>query len=477
MLAITICVVAILLCAYVLIMTESMHHINKAAVAIFAAAVCWILYICEGPSFVMREHATQYLQFLDGRSSSIILVNKYITQNLFSGCVSSACEIILFTLSTFTIVDVLSNNDCFDFITKLLRTRSTKKLLWSITAITFFLSATLDNMVTVALMLTILHTLVEDRKTKMFMGAAILIAANCGGAFTVIGDVTSLVLWVKGAVTPTDYAIHMFVPSLIGWVVPTFLISRSLPHRLDNIAAMNYYRGESTRLKVWERVLMLFVGIGGLWFIPSFHRLTQLPSFVGALCVLALLWIVHEVVNRKFTRSGQMFLQKMPRALQYSHMQTIFFILGMFLAVGALQETGVMQQYGKWCTENLHNIYIYSITVGLLSSLMDNFVLVLASITTFPIVDISSIMSHPDVQYLSYFATDGAYWTLLSFSTTLGGTLLTFSSLAGYAYMRMENVSVKWYISNITGKVLIGWLLGLGAYFLMYTFILENFSI
>jgi len=471
MLVITLCIVAILLIGYLLIATETFHHINKSAVAIFAGTICWLLYICEGSSFVMREHGEAYRMFLAGRMPNSFLVKEFIAKHVFSNYVGSACEIVLFLLATMTIVEVLNNNGCFDFITEWLRTRNAKRLLWFMAVITYLLSANLDNMTTAAMMLVIMHMLVNDKRQRLFFGAAIVIAANCGGAFTVIGDVTSLTLWIKGAVTPTHYAARMLLPSLVGWIVPTYLISRHLPTHFDVLPYKLHYLGDDTTLNRWQRYLMLIVGIGGLWFIPSFHRFTHLPPFVGAMCVLSLLWIVNELFHRKLLNSEQMFNHRLPRSLQYTNIQSIIFFIGIFLAVGAIAETGVLRMYGEWCTANIHNIYILSVAVGAVSSVLDSIVLVLSSISTFPVLDVIQIQGNVDAAYLSNFVQDGAYWTLLSFCSTLGGTIFIIGSLAGYTFMRIENVSFSWYIRHISGKVLLGWLLGLLVYFLVTNFL------
>ena len=339
----TLIMVIILLLGYLLIATENVTKINKVAVAVFMGTLCWVLYICYGTDYVMSRHQTDYFDFLNGAGATSVAVKCYIAKNIFIGYVGKASEIVLFLLATMSIVEILNNNGCFDFLSRLLRTRSSKKLLWFLSVITFILSANLDNLSTTVLMLTLVHNLVVNRKQRMYYGSAVLISANCGGAFTVIGDPIGLVLWNNGHVSATNFSLLLFIPCLIAWFVPIFLIGRALPEYADIEWQGMPYRGDDTRLNVWQRLVMFVVGIGGLWFIPTFHNITKLSPFLGALCVLALLWIVNEIFNRKLMNADDMIHRRMPRVLQYGVLQMIFFVLGMMLALGAIQEIGATE--------------------------------------------------------------------------------------------------------------------------------------
>ena len=211
----TLVIITIILIGYFLIATEKFTNVNKAAVAIFVGTLGWILYICYGSDFVMAQHAKEYASFLDGTPASSAAVKQYIFQNLFLKYVSRASEIVLFLLSTMTIVEILQNNGCFDFISQMLRTRSGKRMLWTLSVITFLISANLDNITTTVMMLTIMHAIVSRQRQRVIFGCAIVLSANCGGALTVIGDPTGLVLWNIGAVTATNYSLTMALPCLI----------------------------------------------------------------------------------------------------------------------------------------------------------------------------------------------------------------------------------------------------------------------
>ena len=296
----TLVILAILILAYILIATENITKVNRAAVAIFAGTVGWVLYICFGMDFVTSEHSSDYSRYLNlgmwnEIESTSTTVKYFIARNIFLPYVGRAAEIVLFLLATMTIVEILNNNGCFDFIRQLLRTRSAKKMLWILAAVTFVISANLDNLTTTVMMLTMMHGVIPNRRQRMVYGGAILLSANCGGALTVIGNPEGLVMWNMGAVTATHYFLSLLLPCLAAWLIPLLMMQRMLPERVETEWIAMPYRGDDTRLNVWQRLLMLFVGIGGLWFIPTFHNITKLSPFLGALCVLGVLWIVNEI--------------------------------------------------------------------------------------------------------------------------------------------------------------------------------------
>lgn len=466
----TLVIAVILIIGYVLIATENFNHINKAAVAMFIGVCGWILYMCNGSNYVMSEHADNYLDFLNGMPSTSSTVKDFISQNVFLKYITNSCEIVLFLLATMGIVEVLNNNGCFDFISEWLRTRKSKRLLWSLAIVSYLISANLDNITTAAMMLVIMHTLVENSRMRMYYAAIIVLAVNCGGSFTVIGDITGLALWVKGAVTPTNYSAALFLPSLVAMAVPTWLVSRKLPEYLDISQYSPRFRGDDTTLNRWQRILMLVVGIGGLWFIPTFHRITHLSPFVGALCVLSLLWIVNELCNRKLMNADQMVMRRLPHALQYRSVQAILFFIGVSLAVGAIHETGALRSVASWCHDNISNIYILSIMLGAISCVLDNIVVVLTNLSMFPIVEGTTLVSHSaSADYTAAFMQDGSFWQLVSYCSALGGSILTIGTMTGYVLMKAEGISLFWYFRYMSGKVFLGWLAGLSVYFLTTT--------
>lgn len=456
-------IVSILLIGFVLIATGYATNVNRAAIAMFVGTAGWVLYICYGTDFVMSQHPDGYADFLAGATASSSNIKQYIAQDIFIKYVGRGAEIVLFLLATMTIVEILNNNGCFDFIQELLKTRNSKKLLWIMSIVTFAISANMDNLTTTTMMLVIMHKLLPNRRQRMIYGCAIVLAANCGGALTVIGDPNGLVLWSIGAVTATDFSASLALPCLIAWGLPTYWLSRRLPEHTDLQCTTMPYRGDDTNLNKWQRVGMLILGIGGLWFIPTFHNITKLSPFLGALCVLSLLWIVNEIFNHKLMNVDQMIQRKIPRALQYGTIQLMLFVMGIMLAIGAVNETGVIEHVADFCNAHIHNVWVMGITTGCISCVLDSFATCMSFISIFPVADLEQLAGASDLQYASSFAQNGVYWKVIAFCSAMGGNILPLGSISGLALMKMEKVHVGWYFKNVGFVALIGWLLGIAT--------------
>lgn len=458
---ITLVIVLVLLLGCVLIGTGHVTNVNKAAVAIFIGIVGWVLYVSYGTDFVMSQHPYEYSEFLGGSAPSSEAVKYFIYDNIFLKYVGKAASVVLFLFATMSIIEILNNNGCFDFISEWVRTRNSKRLLWTLTFATFVISANLDNLTTTTMMLMIMHNIVRNRRQRMLIGCAIVLAANTGGCFTVIGDPAGVVLWGNGAVTASNFSAYLAGPALVAWVIPTLLISRSLPDRLDVEWPAAPYRGDDTNLNRWQRLAMLIVGIGGLWFIPTFHSITKLSPFLGALCVLSVLWIVNEVFNRKLMNAELMIQRRIPRVLQYGSIQMMFFVMGIMLAMGVVQETGFFSMVSQWFDYNVHNMWIMGAVSGLLSGIVDSFMAAMANISMYPIVDAAHLQHWSDSAYASNFVVNGVFWKITAYTTAVGGCLLCFANSCGLALMKMERVRVGWYVKNCTPLVVVGWALGL----------------
>lgn len=453
----TLILVAILLMAFVLISTENITNVNKAAVAIFAGTVGWVLYICWGTDFVTSQHSGEYVDFLNGAVATSTAVKQYIAQEIFLKYVGRAAEIVLFLIATMTIVEILNNNGCFDFISSWVRTRKSRRLLWAMTAVAFLLSANLDNVTSTVMMLVIMRRLIPTRSHRLIYGSAIVLAVNSGGALTVIGDPTGLVLWNIEAVTASNFSFSLLLPCLALWCVPTFLLGRLLPDRVEIEWRQLPYRGDDTNLNVWQRVLMLFVGIGGLWFIPTFHNITKLSPFLGAMCVLSVLWVVNEIFNRKLMRIDKMTSNRKPLVLQYGVMQMMLFVLGIMLALGVVQETGAIRWLAGVCDRYIGNVWVMGAIMGIISSVLDNFATAMSFISFHSVKGLEGEMVTTLVDYVQ----NGAYWKMVAFSVAAGGNLMIIGSMSGIALMKMEHVRVGWFLRNVGVKALLGWAVGI----------------
>ena len=442
-----------LLLSYLLIATGHLTGVNKAAIAMFLAAIGWVVYICWGQDFVNMLHPGQYAEFLAGRESTTETVKDFIYDSVFLKHVGKAAAIVMYLLATMSIIEILNNNGCFDFVSEWIRTRNPNRLLWTITLATFILSANLDNLTTTIVMLVIMHQIVRSRPQRMLIGSAIVLAAVCGGCFTVIGDPTGLLLWANDAVTATKFSAYLALPALAAWVVPTMLISHQLPSRIDIEWQMAPYRGDDTRLNRWQRILMLVVAIGGLWFVPTFLSITRLPAFLGALCVLSVLWVVNEAFNRKLDNADQMLQRRIPRVIQYQAIQQMLFVMGIMLGIGVVTETGVLTEVADWIDKTIDSLWVVGIVSGLFSSVVDSFMMAVSDISLY------------DVWNAGDYARNGTYWKVIAYCTAVGGCLLSIGNISGVALMKMEHIHLGWYLKNITPKVLAGYIIGLAILF------------
>lgn len=435
----TILITSILIISLLFIATERQTNINKAAVAVFACTVGWVLYICFGSDFVESRHLYDYTAFLNGIKPNSEAVKLYIAKNVFLPYVGRAGEIVLFLIATMSIVEILNNNGCFDFLMLWIRTRRSKLLLWKLTAFAFVMSANLDNISTIVLMLTVTNAILPRTKDRMIYGSMVLVAVIFGGALTVIGDPTGLALWNDGVITASDYTLSMLLPCLIAWALPTFIVSLNINNTVEIEHPSLPYRGDDTNLNVWQRLILFFVGVGGLWLIPTFHDITKLPPFLGALCVLSLLWIVNELINRNILTSYRKIMSRSPQRMQYNMTQQILYIVGVILALGVVTETGSIAWFSEQIDNLIGNIWAIGVITSLISTVLDSFA---SCMTMVSLHDIST--TEP------YYAIGGAYWKVLSFGTAIGGSILGIGSISGIVMMQMQGVTLKWYVKHIT---------------------------
>ena len=450
----TILITAILIVSLLFIATERQTHINKAAVAVFACTLGWVLYISFGADFVESRHMEGYQSFLAGIQPNSVVVKQYIAKHIFLPYLGQAASIALFLLATMSIVNILHTNGCFDFLALWIRTKNSRLLLWKLTAFTFLISANLDNISAIVLMLTVTNIILPRTKDRKLYGSMVLLAVIFGGALTVIGDPVGLLLWNKGAITASNYTLAMALPCFIAWALPTFIVSMRLPENVDIERPSLPYRGDDTNLKVWQRFIMFLVGIGGLWFIPTFTAITQLPPFLGALCTLSLLWIVNEVFNHTLfnNQKRRISYDDTPQKMQYNSIQQILYIIGVMLAVAVVTETGAMHWFAEQIDTLIGNIWIIGGITALISTILDSFA---SCVTMISLHEVSST--------LPYYSVGGAYWKVLSFGTAVGGSILAIGSISGIVMMQMQSISLKWYFRHITPLTLLSGILAFVA--------------
>lgn len=463
----TIAIVVLMLIGYALICVEHITHLNKATVAMFCGVVGWVLFMCTGTSFIQVLHAQEFLDYLNGAPYTLEASKQFIASHIFLQHFGQMGSIVLYVLATMAIVEVLLNNECFNFLKTWLRSQNTDHVLWLTVLVTFTISANLDNLSTTVMMLMVMRRILRSQRQRQYIGAAIVIAANAAGMFTVIGDISSLLIWTKGAVTPTNYTGSLVLSAVVATVIPTFFIRRALPERLDIERPTYSFRGEDSVLKIWQRAILMVLAFGGLWFVPTFHRITLLPPFLGALCVLGVVWVANEVINIHRIKSEQPQTISMGRSLQYEVLQVIMYTVGACLCVDVLIEIGAMRAASGWLDANIHSTYLLSIVLGLLSAVMDNIVLVLSGVNIYSVLTPEEAVT----PYLQNFLQNGQYWHLISLSGNIGGCLLPIGSVAGLALMKSEEVTIWWWFRRITLGTFFGWLCALGTYFLVDSFL------
>lgn len=435
---VTTIIVAVFVLGYLCIALESLLKINKAAPALLMCVACWVLY-AVGTAIPAADTSGRLLHHL-----------------------GETCEILFFLMGAMTIVEIIDANGGFNFVQETLRTVSKRKLLWRITFMTFILSAVLDNLTTSIVMIMVLRKLVGDHKDRMMYAGMIILAANAGGAFSPIGDVTTIMLWIKGMITTGGVIKEVLLPSIAAVVAPAFLLQFSLRGRLEPIAETD--GSIALRTSRTERNTVFFLGVGGLVFVPIFRILTGLPPFMGILLVLGLLWTTTEIFCRAKGGIEECSQQRVTQLLSRIDMSTILFFLGILLAVATLQETGVLAAFGSWLNEvSGGNHYLVTGVVGVVSSIVDNVPLVAGCMDMYPVTTAVQVATQPE---LADFAVDGVFWQLLAYCAGVGGSMLIIGSAAGVVVMGLEKISFGWYLRHITWLAFVGYICGMGVYWL-----------
>lgn len=460
MLLMTLIIVAVVLFGFILMTTEQAHHINRATIAMVSGVAAWVIYMVSGGQFVQLMHQSDYASFMSSGMSSSDSIKYFISEHVITRYIIEACSVILFLIATNTIVEVLHNNGVFDSLMSWLRMRGSRKFLWTISTLTFVISANVDNLTTVVLMMSFVANIVRNQYQRVIYASAIIVSACMGGCFTAIGDMTSVMLWVRGLITPSDYAAGLFLPAIAVLCTFNLLIGSMLHGRVEIYSVLTRYDGDDSSWAAWQKVVLLVLGIAGLWFIPSFHFITKLPPFLGSLSVLALIWAVEGIFNLEKNGNVLLVQRHYFRNAEFISIRIILYFLGITLGVGALAECGALDFVGRWLESNINNVYIYGVAVGLLSSILDNVPLMMSCMNMFPLDTVPESTSE--------FVQNGIYWQLLSFCCACGGTLLFVGTLAGQAVLEVEKIRFRWYIRNFLWRALAAWAVGLGVFWLTH---------
>ena len=431
----TICIVALFVAGYLCIALESFTKINKAAIALLMCVGCWTL-LMAGP-------AAYYPEVAEG--SIVHHIAEVIEHHL-----GDAGGTLFFLMGAMTIVEIVDSNGGFNFVRDTIKTRSKRKLLWRVAFITFFLSAILDNLTTSIVMIMVLRKLVQSREERLIYAALVVIAANSGGAFSPIGDVTTIMLWIKGVITTQGVLTEIFIPSLVSMVIPAFIMQYTLEGKFPK--EQNLPKAEVSQFTKTQRDIIFWLGVGGLVFVPIFKTLTHLPPFMGILLVLGVLWTVTEIFHHNTSEDDTM-AKRVSDLLSRIDLSTIMFFLGILMAVAVLQEVGVLTMLGEGLNEAFSgNYYLINGIIGVLSSIVDNVPLVAGCMGMYPVASDGAM------------AVDGIFWQLLAYCAGVGGSMLIIGSAAGVVVMGLEKITFGWYMKKITWIAFVGYLAGMLVY-------------
>ena len=431
----TVMIVALFVIGYLCIALESVLEINKAAIALLMCVGCWTLLMLGVQGF--------FPEVPDGVS----YVSERIQHHL-----GDAGETLFFLMGAMTIVEIVDSNGGFNFVRDMMKTRSKRKLMWRVAFMTFFLSAILDNLTTSIVMIMVLRKLVRSREERLIYAGLIIISANSGGAFSPIGDVTTIMLWIKGVITTQGVLTEIFVPSLVSMIIPAAILSLSLKGKFDK--EQNLKCHDVTAFTKNQRKVIFLLGVGGLVFVPIFKTLTHLPPFMGILLVLGVLWMVTEVFHRQLEQNeSDTMAKRVSDLLSKIDLSTIMFFLGILMAVAVLQEIGILTSLGEGLNEAFAgNYYLINGIIGVMSSIVDNVPLVAGCMGMYPVAADGAM------------AIDGIFWQLLAYCAGVGGSMLIIGSAAGVVVMGLEKITFGWYLKRMTWIAFVGYLAGIGCY-------------
>ena len=441
-----IAIIVVFILGYMAIALEHPLKVDKTASALFLGMLLWTMYavgVLSGDIFPDRN---------------MDLLNGSIIEHM--GDIS---EILFFLIGAMTIVELIDVHGGFSIITERITTRKKRKLLWLLCFVTFFMSAVLDNLTTSIVMIMLLRKLISEQKERWIFGSMIVIAANSGGAWSPIGDITTIMLWVRGNVTTEGLLSNILLPSIVSMLVPLAIISTRLDKAVLPPVAISA-TGNDTVTKSDKNRFFIF-GVVSLLLVPVFKSLTHLPPFIGVLFFLSLLWIYTEYYyNNKTVNKEREY--RILRVLSRIDIPTILFFLGILMAVAVLQETGILANMALYLDKKVHNVYIINIVLGILSSIVDNVPLVAAAMGMYPLADPAALSSLPaaEAAYAMNFVQDGIFWEFLSYCAGVGGSMLIIGSAAGVVVMGFEKINFIWYLKNISLLALLGYLAGAAFY-------------
>lgn len=434
-------IILLFVIGYAFIAMEHKIKIDKAAIALLMCGAIWTIF-------------------------SLLGHDENITHELIDH-LGDTCEILVFLIGAMTIVDLIDSHGGFGVITDHITTHNKHKLLWLLALITFFMSAALDNMTTTIIMVMLLRRIIANRKERWLFASVIVIAANSGGAWSPIGDVTTIMLWMRGNVTSGALMGSLFLPALTSTVIPTAIAARYIARKSTTPMAATASesrlpKGVGPRLSKF----ILVVGILSLLFVPVFKSITHLPPYMGMMISLGVMWVLTEIIYDKKRGIEESIKNRVSKVLKHIDMPTILFFLGILMSVAALQSAGVLTDVAQFLDRNIHEVFTITGIIGVLSSVIDNVPLVAACMGMYPVADAAAVASSIDPSYLQSFVQDGLFWHLLAYCAGVGGSILIIGSAAGVVAMGLEKITFSWYFKRIALLAVAGYFGGMAVIFL-----------
>lgn len=410
-------IVAVFVIGYILITLEHTVHLNKTATALLTGVICWSIY-------------------------ALGTVDTHHTAEVLSHHLADIAEIAFFLLGAMTIVELIDAHQGFGIITERIHTKDTRMLLWIISILTFFLSAVLDNLTTSIVMVSLLRKIIKDDEMRRFFAGVVIIAANAGGAWSPLGDVTTTMLWIGGQISAVNVMKTLFIPSLVSLIVPLLYLTFTLKGSIQPPRASK--KGLVENLSFFERNLIFIVGLSMLLFVPVFKTVTHLPPYMGILLALGVVWAVSEIIHsQKDEEDRKPFTAS--HALSKIDTSSILFFMGILLAIGVLEVTHTLSNLAGWMNDTIGNLDIIVFIIGIASAVIDNVPLVAASMGMYD---------------LATYPQDHRIWEFLAYCAGTGGSMLIIGSAAGVAVMGMERISFFWYLRRISLLALMGYVAG-----------------
>lgn len=470
--------VVIFILGYTAIALEHPIKVDKAASALLTGVILWAVYALNATGILdlglspawesaklMAHDAITYIQpnvspeQFSAYSDTIAAgheTSHFVKHDLEHHLIEIA-EILFFLLGAMTIVEAVDQHQGFKLITDKIKTTNKVKLLWIISILTFFMSAVLDNLTTTIVIIALLRKLIDDQKTRWFYASMVVIAANAGGAWSPIGDVTTIMLWIGGQITALNIIKELIAPSLVTILLPLIILTFTMKGNVTRPSLSAADKKDFTA--PWEQRLLLIMGVAALLFVPVFKTVTHLPPYMGMLLGLGVIWATTEIIHRNKEHEDKRKLA-IVGILKKVDVPTIFFFLGILSAVAALQSAGQLAVLSNYLDEHVHSVFAINIIIGFLSSIVDNVPLVAGAMGMYQIADPAA------TGYLANFVVDGHFWELLAYCAGTGGSVLIIGSAAGVAAMGLEKIDFIWYLKKMSLLAAIGYLGGAALFYI-----------